>query len=279
MKIRLLSIVLLLVSLSGIMIYQQMPDDKLHIYALDVGQGDSFLIKTEDSKYILVDSGMNFEVIKEIQKVLPYWERTLDLVILTHPDQDHVGGFPKILEVYTVGAIIYWPINNSNLAFIQLKEAVKHGITYYALTSKNDFRIGCCTYFDILWPDQPLDLETKIDNVNDTSLSFVLNVGGFSMFFGGDLGHDLEEKLFSEKFYDLDILKVGHHGSKHSTSDRFLDLSRPEIAVIGVGENNFGHPTKEVLDSLANANIKVYRTDLDGTLDIEVSDLIKVKSF
>lgn len=255
--------------MSGLITFQQVPDHFLHIYALDVGQGDSLLVKTEDNKYILVDSGMNFDVVQELQKVLPFWKRKIDLIILTHPDQDHAGGFPKLLEIYDIGEIIYWPINNPNLAFNQMKKIIDSKANVYSLTSKDDFNIGCCTYIDIVWPDKPLDLESDIKNVNDTSVSFVLKVEGFSMFFGGDLGWKFEEEIFTNNQYDLDVIKVGHHGSDSSTSIKFLKMVQPEYAVISVGENNYGHPKEEILDALRSQNVKILRTDIMGTIDLK----------
>ena len=246
------------------------PESALAIYTFDIGQGDSLLIKTQDNKYILVDGGFDEKALAQLQQVIPFWQRDLDLVILTHPDQDHVGGLPLVLDYYEVKNVIYTPVEHENGAYYQLQDIVQgRQIPHHKLRDQADFQIGCCTYFDVLWPQQETELEKFQKDVNDTSFAFVLMVGEFSMFFGGDLGAKYEELIFAENKYDLNVLKVGHHGSTSSTSPRVLELTNPEYAVIPVGKDNkFNHPTGEVLQNLQDSGVRIFRTDRDGRVEI-----------
>lgn len=257
------------------------PEEKLVISILDVGQGDAILIKTVDDKYILIDAGPDDEVVQGLQQVIPFWDRTLDLVILTHPDQDHVGGMPAVFDYYNVNAVSYLPVNHENRAFENFQEIVRDkNIENWKLDAEKDFSLGCCTYFDMLWPADEIfdDCDVSLpDNsegcdydVNDTSAAFVLIYQDFSMYFGGDLGSEFEEEIFTQNSYDLDAIKAGHHGSRASSSIKFFELTKPEVAYISVGEDNkFDHPHEEVLQNLENFGIEIHRTDQEGRLTIE----------
>lgn len=246
----------------------ELPSSSMEIYILDVGQGDSILIKTQDEQYILVDGGPDEKALAQLQGIIPFWDRSLDLVILTHPDQDHVGGLPAVLNYYDVQRVAFHSVEHENKAYEEFQNIVQEkGIDRLELRDNDDFRMGCCTDFDILWPYEETNLEDYTDEINDISLSFVLVYKDFQMFFGGDLGAEHEEMIFEENSYDLDVLKVGHHGSKSSTSADFLDMITPEIAVISVGEDNrYGHPDSTVLDSLKKRNIRILRTDQEGMI-------------
>ncbi|MBN1331768.1 MBL fold metallo-hydrolase [Candidatus Dojkabacteria bacterium] len=257
------------------------PSGNLEIFILDIGQGDAILIKTADNKYILVDAGPDDSVIQELQDVIPFWDRTLDLVILTHPDQDHVGGMPFVFDYYDVDAVSFLPFEDGNEAFRQFQQDVKEGeIGNWKLDSQKDFSLGCCTYFDMLWPTfdiyEECDVEIREEDkrcmwdVNDASAAFVLVYKDFAMYFGGDLPSKYEEQIFAGSTYDLDAIKVGHHGSKTSTSTEFLELTHPEKAYVSVGKDNkFGHPHQETLDNLKQFGIEVHRTDVKGRIAVE----------
>ncbi|MBD3280934.1 MBL fold metallo-hydrolase [Candidatus Dojkabacteria bacterium] len=256
------------------------PAQNLEIYILDVGQGDAILIKTMDQKYVLVDAGPDEDVVRELQQVMPFWERSLDLVILTHPDQDHVGGMPAVFDYYDVNAVSYLPVEHENRAFDEFREDIwESEIENWRLDSDDDFSLGCCTFFDMLWPTEEIfescDItadtrgETCQYDVNDASAAFVLVYKDFAIYFGGDLGSKFEEEIFSENKYDLDAIKVGHHGSKTSTSLDFLGMTKPEYAYISVGEDNrFDHPHEVVLQNLEQYDVEVHRTDQEGTVEI-----------
>ena len=130
------------------------------MYVLDVGQGDSILIKTADNKYILVDGGPDDSVLGQLQGIIPYWHRQIDLVILTHPDQDHVGGLPAVLNYFEVKHVIYNNIDQNNYAYTNLKNIIKDkDIHRIIINSEIDLKVGCCTYLDTMWPFEDTNLE------------------------------------------------------------------------------------------------------------------------
>lgn len=257
------------------------PSGEMEIYLLDIGQGDAILIKTVDNKYVLVDSGPDEKVLRELQEVIPFWDRKIDLVILTHPDQDHVGGMPYVFGYYDVSEVSYLDVQHDNWAYSEFEYQIANNeISNLQLHAEKDFRFGCCTYFDVLWPTEKIYNECSVGqgnegkcglDVNDTSLAFVLIYKDFEMYFGGDLASEFEERIFVTNKYNLDVIKVGHHGSKTSTSEEFLRLVTPESAYISVGEDNkFNHPDEQVVSRLEEMGIKVYRTDVDGRVMIRL---------
>jgi competence protein ComEC len=274
----------ILISVIALVLYlfSVSPSDGLEVFVLDVGQGDAILIKTVDQKYILVDAGPDEAALQELQQVIPFWDRTLDLVILTHPDQDHVGGMPAVFDYYDVKEVSFLPFADGNRAYKEFQSDVEiTGIENLKLTSEADFKLGCCTYFDMLWPTEEIyescDVTAK-DNgeycgydVNDASAAFMLIYKDFAMYFGGDLPSKYEEEIFTGNSYDLDAIKAGHHGSRTSTSAKFLELTHPEKAYISVGKDNkFDHPHEETLQNLEAFGVEIYRTDQEGRLVIEV---------
>ncbi len=253
--------------------YFHLPEKRAVIYILDVGQGDSILIKTIDDKYILIDSGPDKKAIYQLQKIIPFWRRKLDLVILTHPDKDHVGGLPDILEYYDVNLFLFNEIEHDNKEYNQVLSIIEeYDIVTSIVDEYSDYQIGCCSYIDTLWPTQNFKkdfYESQSVDTNSISTAFVLMIDGLQMYFGGDLEAQYEERIFETNEYDLDVIKVGHHGSKSSTSRKFLQLTNPEIAVISVGKNNkFSHPSTEVLQNLETLNILIERTDQSGAIKV-----------
>lgn len=250
----------------------QIPNDDLDIYILDVGQGDAILLKTNDGKYALIDTGPDNSVIYQLDKVLPFWQKKLDFILITHSDQDHIGGLPFILEIYDVKELLINTFENENneaFSYVE-KKAQGKGLAIRSIDSNDDRFIGCCVKIDFLWPRKDMNIDLSI---NDSSISFVLNYKGFQMFFGGDLSSSYEELIFDNKKLDLDVLKVGHHGSKTSTSEQFIQITKPEYALISVGEDNrFSHPDQKVLERLDKYNIKTYRTDLHGVVNLCVQE-------
>lgn len=269
-----LIILLVLVFLTVLRVYALIPEQGLEIYALNIGQGDSFLIKTIDKKYILVDGGPGRVGLQELQQVIPFWHRGLDLVILTHPDQDHVGGLPAVLNYYKVSTISYSNIKSDNKAFAKVQNlTLSQNIHHIIPSSENDLKVGCCTMLDTLWPTPEVKVNDFADSPNDISTAFVLIYKNFRMYLGGDLPYQYEEQIFTWSHYDLNIIKPSHHGSKTSTSKKVLELTTPEVAIISAGkDNSYGHPHKEVLDGLKDAGIKIYRTDEQGRVHLSLDE-------
>jgi competence protein ComEC len=208
---------------------------------LDVGQGDSILIISPDGKKLLIDTGKNDSASAELRNILGLFDNNLDYVLITHPDNDHAGGLDEVKDSYRIGIVIENATDNS------------------------DFYLGCCVLIDFVWPkSEPAD---KRLTTNEASLSFFLEYNDFSAFFGGDLPKEEEDYIAKTYPTDVDILKVSHHGSSTSTSEFFLSVLKPEIALISVGYNNpYNHPNQSVINMLNARGVEIYRTDESGTV-------------
>ena len=240
------------------------PQD-LKIYFIDVGQGDSTLIQTPTNKKILIDGGGSefgsFDVGESI--LLPYLlDRritTLDYIIISHFDSDHVGGLFAILENIKVKNIIISKQGENSTNFKKLVSIINHKKINIRLVKRGDYiKIDKYSYFEILFPENKL-IEDNI--LNNNSIVAKFNSLGFNMLFTGDI-EEVAEKRLCELYHNTNklsamVLKVGHHGSKTSSTTEFLELVRPQVTFIGVGENNkFGHPNGEVIERIEKIRCK-----------------------
>jgi competence protein ComEC len=249
----------------------------LRVDFLDVGQGDAILINTPDKQKIIIDGGPSYNLAAEkLAKKIPFWDREIDLMILTHPEKDHFIGLFKILKLYKVKNIV-WTGDTKDTAEFQdfydaaLKEQAEEGAQIYELDAYDKILLGK-TEIDILFPFKVVasaDQESKNENCLVSRLVFNKN----EFLFTGDIGKPEElEIIKSGEEIQSDVLKVAHHGSKYSSSEEFLNMVSPKVAVIQVGKNNsYGHPALETLERLNAAQIKAYRNDINGNIEI-ISD-------
>ncbi len=236
----------------------------LEIYFLDIGQGDSILVKTPDDHYLLIDGGMSVDVLTRLGEVLPFWQRKLDVVIATHPDADHIGGLEYLFGRYEIGQIFYNHLEGGSLLAEEFNRKGEQYSNIAPIDEFDDFRLGCCVEINLLWPHA--NLELNLLDANDTSVAFLLSYMQFDILMAGDLPSKYEAMLELPQS-TVEVLKVGHHGSKTSTSAEFLQELQPELAVISCGrENKFGHPHAEVLENLKSRDVVVLRTDELGTV-------------
>ena len=250
------------------------------IYFIDVGQGDSTLIITENKKNILIDGGgnvtnKNYDIGENI--LLPYLlDRgitKIDYLFVSHFDFDHVGGLYEIIDKLNVDNIII--PKNKNISEEEkefTKKAKEKHIKICRLCQNDKIYIDKNTKIDIL---SPLNEEIEENYINNNCLVFKFTYNNFSMLFTGDIEEIAEKEILknvSKNILKSDILKIPHHGSKTSSTDKFLECVNSKIALIGVGKNNFGHPSEEVIERLKSKNIKVYRTDLNGEIEIRVNN-------
>jgi len=249
---------------------------------IDVGQGDSILIESPSGQKALIDGGGRQETVssRSIKKedpvgksiIVPFLRKKgigkLDLVILTHPHDDHVAGLPYVLEKIKVDMVLDSGQPHTSRGYYRFLKLIEQKKIPYKLARAGqvvDLGAGVKGY--ILHPSQPLISGTASD-LNNNSIVIKLDYGKTTFLFMGDAGFEGEDRMLS-KGYSLinDVLKVGHHGSMTSTSVKLLESVMPKYAVISVGaKNKFGHPTPETLRRLENFNVKVYRTDLDGAV-------------
>lgn len=276
------TLVVFLCILVGVTLYAWatlfLPKESAHdtLFILDVGQGDSQLItlrgeKESEQVAILIDAGKGRIVLSPLSRTLPNTHKKyIDILLMTHPDMDHIGGFTDILDRYEVGLVITNGGEADTLVFKNLMQKIKEvGVPVVALKENDRIRYGEHSLF-VLAPS----LEILGDNDrNEESIVLMLKArSGVRALLTSDAGLPSENIILS-RGHDLsaDILKVGHHGSKHSTSANLLSAVRPTVSIIGVGQNHYGHPSLEVLDLLALSGSVVYRTDTDGTLAIPLS--------
>jgi len=241
--------------------------EDLNIYFLNVGQGDSELVELPGGVKVLIDGGPpNGAVLEELAKVIPLHDRYIDLVMMSHPQLDHFGGLVEVLERYRVGAFLASGREGEISAFGELKRVLARESVKTIVLSSGDKISYQGSRFDILSPTPEL-LSSK--ELNDTTIVAELSSNNSRTLFTGDIGANIEEKILG-RAGDLDILKVAHHGSKFSSSVSFLAAVSPEVAVVEVGKNSYGHPTKDALGRITAAGARIFRTDLDGTVKISV---------
>jgi len=258
------------------------PDKLLHIYFCDVGQGDAILIQTPQNRQILVDSGQSDQVLNCLSDALPFYDHTLDLVILTHPHADHVGGLIDVLRTYQVEKVVFWQVPYDSADFREFVDLVgEKALSVLEVTAGEILTLDQQTRAEVWYPLSREELEVldaSIDpydgeDVNDSSIIFRLVCGSFETLLTGDAPEQVQGLLLEQgEVSESDVLKVAHHGSKDGLDERFLEKLGSRLAVISVGENNrYGHPHKETLEELESAGVEVKRTDRDGTIEV-VSD-------
>ena len=249
----------------------------LEVIFFDVGQGDAIFIETPSYHQILIDGGPDSTILEKLSKEMPFWDRSIDLIILTHPERDHLTGLIEVLEKYKVENILWTGIVRDTAEYKEWKKLIEEEKAEIFI-AKAGQKISCLTWqikqcdLEILQPFESLEGKEFKDS-NNTSIISKLVFGKNSFLFTGDAYKDVEGKLINkEAEIDSDVLKVAHHGSKTSSSEEFLKAVSPEIAVISVGrENKYGHPNEEVLELLEKYGIRVLRTDKDGDIKI-ISD-------
>jgi len=244
-------------------------DGFLHVDFLDVGQGDAIFIQTIAGNQIVIDGGPSDQVIAQLSKRMPFWDRTIEALMLTHPDADHVSGFVDILKRYEVKQVFMTEVSTDTAVykkFIEMLDEKQVEKTF--IRTGHRIWMDHSTVFDVYYP--PSDIAEHKLQTNDTSIVGKLIFGKTKILFTGDSSSLVERFLLPQFDLDADILKVGHHGSRTSTSPEFVSEVSPQFSVIGVGsKNNYGHPTQMVLDILRAADSEVLRTDQMGTIEFE----------
>ncbi|MDP2727576.1 MAG: ComEC/Rec2 family competence protein, partial [Dehalococcoidia bacterium] len=246
-----------------------LPDQQRHVSFLDVGEGDAILIRTPSYK-VLVDGGPSPSAItRYLGRKLPFWDRRIDLVVLTHPHDDHLMGLMEILQRYEVGGILATPYNQDSSLFQQWRSLVKaKGINYVLARKGQEVRLGQQAKLEVLHPGERL-LQGTDSDANNNSVVLRLVWGSFSVLLSGDLQQEGQKDLI-EGQTDLSslVLKVPHQGARNGLGEGFLERVKPQVAIISVGkDNSFGHPAQETIQKLQG--IKVYRTDRNGTIEVD----------
>jgi len=270
LKIRLviLSILLLGVIFSVYVAYRETRNGILTVAFLDVGQGDAIWIESPNGNQMLIDGGPGKSVLRELSKVMPFYDRSIDVVVATHPDADHISGLNDVLNKYKVALFVEPGVESDTAVYKELKnEVAAKNIKIVEARRGMLVDLGGRAVLEILFPVlDPTGMET-----NMASIVARLVYGENEFMLTGDSPKNIEEYLVSleaqSQTLGSDVLKAGHHGSKTSSATSFVSAVSPEYAVISAGKDNrYGHPNQEVLDILTNFGAKILRTDEEGRI-------------
>jgi competence protein ComEC len=275
---KVLNIFLGLTFCAGIVLYCciiSLGDFLLHVYYFDIGQGDAALVRTPENSYILIDGGPSQEILQRLGEVMPFYERTIDVVVLSHPHADHVDGLIDVLRRYDVRAVYFTGIQYNNPGYDLFIELIaQEGADIYFVRRGEDLRFGNVV-IDTLYPFGNIQ-GREFSNINNSSIVFRMIYGGTVFYFGGDAEVEVEEELIKSRLdLNADVFKASHHGSRTANSAGLLTLMDPAFSVISCGEGNkFGHPHQETINALLKRDVRIFRTDIDGSVEF-VSDGVK----
>lgn len=239
------------------------------IYFLDVGEGDSALILLAQNKEILIDTGKPGTLLGKLSAKMPSFDKEIEAVFLSHPDNDHIGSFEELSNSYKIDKLYFNGQEANSATAKKVQEIAKQkNIPEFSVNAGDNFYFGGLK-IEALWPLK------NFAGLSDNDASEVLKVSfaGSKVLFTGDIEIKGQEALLRENG-DLtaDLIKVPHHGSAGAFDEQFLKKVAPNNAVISVGPNSYGHPTKTVLDGLANLGINIFRTDDKGTVEFVATD-------
>lgn len=252
------------------------PDGTTHLTVLDVGQGDAILIEGSKGGRMLVDGGPNPDrLLIELDGRLPPWDRRIDVVVLTHPHEDHVAGLALLLSRYRVGQVFEPGMRGPGPGYREWDSALAAaGAPERGQLATGDRLAVDDLRFDVLWPDPgrvPAEPPDGGRSINDVSIVLLGEVDGRRILLTGDVEDDVDPILAKRGLPAIDFLKVAHHGSKTASTIAFLDIVRPSVAVVSAGADNpYGHPAKSTLEHLRDTGAQVLRTDTDGSVEVTI---------
>jgi competence protein ComEC len=231
-------------------VFAEKQNNILKVTFLDVGQGDAALIESPTGNQLLIDGGPSKSILNALGRVMPFYDRTIDMILTTHPDQDHIGGIPEVIKNYSVGEYISNGATSTTGTFKELENEIKNNNIKTEIARTGEvIDLGGGAFLKILYPDS----NPKGTDTNKYSIVAKLYYGNSTFLFTGDTPTDVELYLAKTDGTELksNVLKVAHHGSRNSLSPEFLSAVLPEYSVISAGkDNSFGHPHKEILDFL-----------------------------
>jgi competence protein ComEC len=244
-------------------------NNNLIVDYLSVGQGDSELVKTPFGQNILIDGGPDNSVLSQLGQNLAFWDRKIDLMILTHPHEDHVTGLIDVLKRYRVEKILYTGVAYDSPNYYAWLALVKNEkIPLLIIDHPETINLGADCQLRILYPLASLAGQVPPD-MNNSSIVAKLIYNKTNFLFMGDAGKEVETKILKSDL-SAQVLKVGHHGSDTATSQEFLDAVKPTIAIIEVGAGNkYGLPSERTINILQRNGVSIYRTDQYGTVKID----------
>ena len=243
------------------------------IIFFDIGQGDSIMIITPDNKRILIDGGPGNFLISEIGRYLPFYDRYIDIMILTHAHDDHVSGLNEVLKRYDVGLILYpGDIDYNAESYLSWLELIEErGLNLQSTIAGDVYNFASST-LEVLYPFEPYSGQ-KVDDVNGTSVVVKYCYIEVCALFTGDATTEVEESiLISGQDVSADILKLAHHGSQYSNTEVWLQAVAANLVVIQSGvDNKFNHPHLRIIKRLGRMGVDVLRNDLLGEIIVETN--------
>ncbi len=248
-----------------------LPDDKLRVSFLDVGEGDAILVQ-KGSQQVLIDGGPSPQAISlELGRQMPFWDRTIDLLVLTHPHHDHLAGLVAVLRRYQVGQVLYLALDYESPLYDEwLRLIDERGVKGTVARAGQQIDLGDGAIMKVLSPSATLLVGTESD-VDNNSVVLRLSTGDISFLLTADIMREAEWELIRRRAgLNSTVLKVAHHGADTSTTPEFLAVANPRVAVISAGaDNRFGHPSDEVVSRLEQklGGGNIYRTDEHSTIE------------
>jgi len=273
-KVNLKILFLTILVITNFIIYSliySISSSQMTVAFLDVGQGDAIFVEAPGGKQMLVDGGANSSVLRELGKVMPFYDRSIDVVVATHADQDHIGGLVEVFKRFDVDLFIRTNTTSTSAVFMELENLIKtKNIREEIIVSPEALSLGQGVVFNIIFPTQnTADWET-----NDASIVGKLIYGNNSFLLTGDSPAKIEKYLVGKygDFLKSDVFKAGHHGSKNSNSEIFVGTVAPIYTVISAGlANRYGHPNIEALDIFNSFQEKIFQT-IGGGMVVFLSD-------
>lgn len=240
--------------------------EELSVTFLNVGQGDAVFIESPSGIQVLIDGGPNARVLRELNHVMPFFDRSIDVILATHPDKDHIGGLIDVLEAYDVEHILISDVvHETDLNQDFGEHVVDEGAVVTTAKRGQVLDLGEGAYLRILFPDRTLfDADS-----NEASIVMQLVYGETEFLLSGDAPQSVENYVASldSKTLESEVLKVGHHGSRTSSSELFVGWVQPEYGVVSRGcENRYGHPHSEVVDVFDQFEVELLDTCEDGSV-------------
>jgi len=250
--------------------YRSLHGQELQVYFLDVGQGDATLFITPSKQKILIDGGPGNSVLTKLGEILPFHDRQIDLLILTHPHADHLDGLLEVLKRYQVRILLLNPVYYSNGSYLELWQTLEKSSTQvWRAESKTDFELVDQIKLDVLFP-YSVQLGLSYKNVNNASVIFKLTYGNTTFLLAGDAEREVEDLLLANNTeLSANYFKLSHHGSRTANQLAFLRSINPRLVVISTGrDNKFGHPHAETSQTLAALNLPAWITSNTGSLHL-----------
>ncbi len=279
-------LVIFLLLLANFFVWKEIlqPDRNfLKVIFFDIGQGDAIFIKTPQNHQILIDGGFGKKILEKLNGQMPFWDRTIDLIILSHPDSDHLGGLNYVLDRYKVDYILWTGAKRETKTFERWLEKIEREIkkekAKVIIAQRGQKIKASWVEIYILYPFQSLEDKIFKETANKSSIVAKLSFFKNSFLFTGDIDKKIEKMLIETSSKDLksEILKIPHHGSKYSSSFGFLKKSEAQAAIISLGRNNsYNYPHSIVLNNLRDLGMKILRTDLLGDIEL-ISNGVKIK--